>query len=59
MERFDYIDLFALIVIIATFTLASIDGISLQTEIVRITVYAALATLFGTKVLKAKGNKGD
>lgn len=56
MHKIDIVDVSALILLLVVFTFASFGGISLETEIVRMTIYAALIALFGTKVLKVKNN---
>lgn len=52
LDHFDAVDILALIILLFVLTLAAINGLSLETGIVKTIVYACIGTLFGSKVYK-------
>lgn len=53
----DLTDIMAMVVLLVTLTLVSVGSLDLQNDMVKMIIYASLATLFGTKVLKSRNGK--
>lgn len=52
LDYFDAVDLLALVTLLSVLVLVAVDGLSLESEVVKAVVYTSIVTMFGSKVLK-------